>query len=130
MKSYKDYLFVEVPEGAKDFQIGYEYRPFCVWLYGTGLKFPYPIGNAIYPAKKAEILGMATEVEWEGIVEGFEDSDTWDSGTQYSRTESWTSYMDYEEQSFEFRTAKESAQSLIKSLGLENFDRILVLKKT
>lgn len=69
MTEINGYLLCEVPDGSSDFSISYELAPYCVWLHMKGRKFPMPIGNAILPAKKVEIIGLAKDL----------DADTWDT---------------------------------------------------
>lgn len=57
-------LLIEIPQATSDFFISAEFRPYCVWLEATGLEFPMPIGNMIYPYRhdQLEIVGTSNEV--------------------------------------------------------------------
>jgi hypothetical protein len=60
-------LLIQIPEGASNFQISAEYRPYSVWLEMKGRIFPMPIGNMIYPYRHDElrIAGTSDEVNRE-----------------------------------------------------------------
>ncbi len=59
-------ISVKVPEGASDFRIFAETRPYCVWLEMKGRSMPMPIGNIIHPYRHDELKIIGTKKEATG----------------------------------------------------------------
>lgn len=63
-------VLIKVPENSSDYEMGYEYGPYSVWLFMKGRSFPMPIGNMIYPYRhdQLKIVGTTDDIDGKWVI--------------------------------------------------------------
>lgn len=119
---FKQWLFVEVPEGASSELINIGKTRFLLRWYlpdfSDAQDIPLPSSNYTIIGKGDELNGS----DWDKIVDGWDDTDKDRNPILcYQNYEMEYRYHNH------FDNPKDSGYSLLKSLGLEKPEQVLVL---